>query len=120
MWSPNSERQEKNIVFYKKATQPKPVQVDGEWIKAKRLEESDVPPLTIGDIGKQIQQLRTAKKLTQKQVATQGNMDIRVLQKWEQCSKTPFNAADLAKINKGLGVAGTPNAIKAPRRKSSL
>lgn len=119
MFGPNSEKQYADVVIRKAQTFPKPTtNVDGEWVRQKKLDESDAPPLMVGTaIAKQIQDWRRELKLTQKDLARQGNMDLSTLQSWEQKpNQTPFNASFLAKINKALGIARTPNAIKAPKK----
>ena len=61
-----------------------------------------VPTVGIG-IGKQIAQARTDKKLSQKQLATQMNLPLQVVQLNEN-GKAVRNNALLSKFERGLGV----------------
>ena len=67
---------------------------DGEVMK--------VPTVGMG-IGKQIAQARTAKKLSQKQLATQMNLPLQVVQLNEN-GKAVRNNALLSKFERDLGV----------------
>ena len=63
-----------------------------------------------GIIGKQIQQIRLAKKMTQKQLATSINEKPQVIQDYEQGKAVP-NQQIICKIERALGV-------KLPKKKT--
>lgn len=69
----------------------------------KKLDE-DLPELKyIGELGKKFQQARSAKGLTQKDLAKQLNMDVKVYQEIES-GKAVYNGQVVGKIKRKLGV----------------
>ena len=70
---------------------------------SKKLDE-DLPELKyIGELGKKFQQARSAKGLTQKDLAKQLNMDVKVYQEIES-GKAVYNGQVVGKIKRKLGV----------------
>lgn len=69
----------------------------------KKLDE-DLPELKhVGNLGKLFQQARQAKGLTQKDLAKQLNMDVKVYQEIES-GKAVYNGQIIGKIKRKLGV----------------
>ena len=72
--------------------------------KLSKLEDPDyVPPKPEKVLGKALQQARMAKKMSQKDLATNLNVKPQLVQQWE-AGKTPIPGNYIALINRNLGI----------------
>ena len=94
-------------------THDKPNSNNSSTSNSKKLEQNEIPFLaTIShDFKIQLQQARTAKKMTQKELATAVNAQQSLIQNYENGTAVP-DGAFIAKINKALGTN-----LKNPKKK---
>jgi putative transcription factor len=83
----------------------RPRYVESTGVNKKKLDEDEDyrPPTVTSAMGRQIQQARMAKKLTQKQLAQQCNLQAALIQQYEQ-GKGVYNRPNLNKIGRVLGI----------------
>lgn len=82
-------------------------------VNSRKLEQNETPLIATipHDLKIQIQQARTAKKMTQKELATKLNSQQNLIQNYENGTAVP-DGAFLAKMSKVLGVQ-----LKNPKKK---
>eukprot|EP00802_Teleaulax_amphioxeia_P029859 Tamp_32142.p1 GENE.Tamp_32142~~Tamp_32142.p1 ORF type:complete len:182 (-),score=41.67 Tamp_32142:129-596(-) len=105
--------EDRDVVFVKK--KPPPPRPPSA---AKKADEDSAPMAMPNEVKQAIVKARSAKKMTQKQLAQAMNEQASVIQKYEQGRQVPTNA-ELAKMEKILGTK-LPRIKKQTAKKDEL